>query len=923
MPAYTPLRGRRSECETLDRLLESARAGNSQALVVRGEPGVGKTALLEYAIESAPDFRVARSVGVESEMQLAFAGLQQLCASMLDRFDHLPEPQRDALGTAFGLRAGGPPDRFLVGLAALSLMSDVADQQPLLCVVDDSHWLDRESAQTLAFVARRLLAESIGLVFAARTPNEELAHLPQLGVDGLSDKDSRALLESVIAAPLDARVRDRIVAEVHGNPLALLELPRGLAPADLAGGFGLPDAAAVPVRIEESFRRRFEPLPPDSRQLLLVAAAEPVGEPALVWRAAELLGIEREAADPATSERLIEFGARVRFRHPLVRSAVYQAASPAERRSVHAALADATDPEADPDRRAWHRAHAAAGPDDDVAAELERSADRAQARGGLAAAAAFLERAAALTLDPKPRTERALAAAQAKLTAGAPEAAGRLLAAAEAGRLDDLQRARVDLLRARIAFVENRGSDAPPLLLRAAHQFERLDEALARDTYLEAFTAVIFAGRLVAGDMRDASEGMREAARAIRARFRPADPPRPPDLLLDGLTLAFTEGYAAGAPVLRRGLSAFRKEEVSIQDAVRWLWLATHAAATMWDDESWYQIVEHLIRVTREAGALSILPIALATHNALHLFAGEFAAAASNVDDLEALSETSATEMTMVSALQLAAWRGQKGEVDELARALLEQSAQRGTGMAIGTVAWSRSVLYNGLGRYEDAVAAAVPSLEYLHDAFWVLPELVEAANRSGDVERANAALEELAAMTTAAGNAWGLGIEARCRALLTDGDAAEVLYRNAIDALARTRIRVELARSHLLYGEWLRRERRRREAREQLRTAHGMLDSIGARAFAERAARELQATGETARSRTWETRDELTPREAQIARLARDGLSNADIGAQLFISPKTVQYHLHKVFAKLGISSRTELELALPDESASSSGSS
>ena len=441
------------ERAALSGLLEAARAGRSGVLVMRGEPGVGKTALLEYAIESAAGLRVARVAGVESEMELAFAALQQLYAPMLDRLEGLPDPQRAALGVAFGLTIGAAPDRFLVGLAALSLLSEVAEQQPLLCVIDDAQWLDRASAQTLAFVARRLLAEPIALVFATREEGEEFRGLPELLVGGLGAGDARELLGSVLRGPLDERVRDRIVAETRGNPLALLELPRGVP--------GVPGVPGLPGRIEDSFRGRLEVLPAATQRLMLVAAAEPAGDPAVVWRAAERLGIGAEAVAPAADAGLLTIGERVTFRHPLVRSAVYRAASPPDRRAAHQALAGATDPQADPDRRAWHRAQATLGPDEDVAAELERSAGRAQARGGLAAAAAFLERSAALTLDPARRAERALAAAEATYQAGAFEAALGLLATVEAGPPDQLRRARTDLLRGQIAVASSRGSDAP------------------------------------------------------------------------------------------------------------------------------------------------------------------------------------------------------------------------------------------------------------------------------------------------------------------------------------------------------------------------------------------------------------------------------------------------------------------------------
>jgi DNA-binding CsgD family transcriptional regulator len=890
-------------------LLEGLRVGRSGALVVRGEPGVGKSALLEYLTERASGCRVARAAGVESEMELAFAGLHQLCAPMLERRERLPGPQRDALGVVFGLGGGEAPDRFVVALAVLSLLSDVAQERPLVCPIDDAQWLDRESAQALAFVARRLGAESAVMVFAAREPGRELAGLPELVVEGLPGADARALLGTVIRGPLDARVRDRIIAETRGNPLALLELPRGASAPELAGGFGLPSALPLSSRIEESFRRRLEALPPDSQLLLLLAAADPIGEPVLVWRAAERLGIGPEAAAPAAAAGLLEFGALdVRFRHPLVRSAVYRSASLEDRQGVHRALAEATDPELDPDHRAWHRAQAAPGPDEEVATELERSAGRARARGGLAAAAAFLESAAGLTHEPARRATRALAAAQAKLQAGAFDAALELLATAEAGPLNELQGARVELLRAQIAFAANPGSDAPPLLLRAAERLAPLDVTLARETYLDALSAALFAGRL-------GGVGVLQAAEAARTVHPSVEPPRAPDLLLDGLALLLTEGHAAGALTLKRALTAFRRQVISRDDEVRWLWLACHAATDLWDDESWDVLSGRQVQLARDAGALAVLPIALNTRAGWQVFAGEFAGAASLVEEARAVTDATGSHLAPYSDLLLAAWQGREAEATELVDATRADTMHRGQGLGLTFMHWASAVLHNGLGRYQDALAAALQATEYpeeLRFSTWALAELVEAAARSGNSERAADGLQRLSESTRPSGTDWALGIEARSRAMLSEGQVAEGLFREAIDRLGRTRIRVELARAHLIYGEWLRRERRGLDAREQLRTAHAMFTAIGMDAFAERASRELLAAGESARKRTVKTGDQLTAQEAQIARFARDGLSNPEIGARLFLSPRTVEYHLSKIFAKLNIHSRTQLHRVL-----------
>jgi DNA-binding CsgD family transcriptional regulator len=902
----------------LDQLIGAVRAGESRVLVVRGEPGAGKTVLLDYLSGRASGCRVVRTVGVQSEMELVFAGLHQLCAPMLDRAEHLPLPQRDALRTAFGLSTGPAPDRFLVGLAVLGLLSEAAGERPLVCLVDDEQWLDRASAQVLGFAARRLGAEPVGLVFGARVPGEELAGLPELVVHGLPEQDARALLDSALSGPIDDRVRDQIVAETRGNPLALLELPRGATPEQLAGGFGLPGAVPLTGRIEESFRRQLEALPAQTRRLLLLAAADPTGDVVLLWGAAGRLGIPAQAVAPAVNAGLAEFGTRVRFRHPLVRSAAYRSASWPERQEVHAALAEATDPEADPDRRAWHRAEAAAGPDEEVAAELERSAGRAQARGGLAAAGAFLERAMTLTADPARRAGLALAAAQAQLRAGAFGKARDLLAVAEAGRMDDTQDAKADLLRGQIAFASGLGSDAPPLLLKAAKRLEPLDPDLARETYMNAWHAALFAGHLAgAGDLL-------EVSRAVRALPAPAHPPRPADLPLDGLALLITDGPAAAAPVLRQAAHALTSADIPAEEMLRWSWVATVADEALWDDQGWGVAVRQ-VQLARDAGALDKLPILLNRMGLDAVWSGDFAAATSLIAEALAVSEATRSPLAPVTAMMLAAFRGREAEVASLTQTTVARATSRGQGISVTVAHWVTAVLYNGLGRYEEALAAARQANEHRHVyvSTWAFPELIEAAARTGNPRIADDALGLLAATTQASGTDLGLGIEARSRALMAAGKAAEGYYREAIDRLGHTRRRPDLARAHLLYGEWLRRERRRGEAREQLRAAYQMLGVSGMDGFAERARRELLAAGETAAARAAQrarmpparASEPLTAQEAQVAQLARDGLSNPEIAARLFISVRTVQYHLSKVFIKLGISSRGQLHRVPPSD--------
>ncbi|TNC52297.1 hypothetical protein FHE65_00580 [Mumia zhuanghuii] len=902
------LRGREHECAALYAYVEAARSGDSQAVVLRGEAGIGKTALLDYLAAHSTGCRVIRAVGIESEMELPFAAVHQLSQPLLDGLGQLPLPQREALETAFGLSSGQPPDRFFVGLALLSQLSGHAEARPVVCLVDDAQWLDRSSAQVLSFIARRLHAESVVIVLAERDGDapSEFEGLPELRLHGLSNDDAGELVTSATLGPLDTLVRGRIIAEARGNPLALLELPRGRSSAALAGGFSVPDRLPLPSRIEASYRRRLELLPSATQQLLLVAAADPVGDPHLLWRAASELGIPVEAAAPAEADDLLEIAARVGFRHPLLRSAIYRAASPTERRSAHRALGAATDPEIDPDRHAWHRAQASLGPDDDVAAELERSAGRAQARGGLAAAAAFLQRSVALTQEPTRRADRALAAAQASLHAGAFDAALGLVAAAEAGPLDDLGRARVDRLHAEVAFAQNRGREAPLLLLQAAGKFETLDVRLSRDTYLDAWAAALFAGRLAAegGSLLDVS-------RAVATAPAPGDRPLPRDLLLEGLALVFTDGRPAAVPALRRAVAAFASGDVSEDEVLRWGWLASRAANLIWDYDRGLEIGMAAVRLARSSGALEALAVVDNASGQAAAAGGDFASATLLVAEVETLKEATGTRIAPHAALALAGIRGREAGASELIARVTADATVGGQGTAVQYACWATSVLMNGLARYEEALAAAVEASEHtpeLHVASWALNELIEAATRTDRAELGRDALRRLGEHIETCDTDWALGIHARSSALLSEGGTAESLYREAIDRLSRTQLRPELARAHLLFGEWLRRQRRRVDAREQLRTAHDMLITIGMEGFAERARRELLATGEKVRRATVETRDRLTAQEAQIAQLATEGLTNPEIGARLFLSARTVEWHLGKVFAKLGVSSRREL---------------
>jgi DNA-binding CsgD family transcriptional regulator len=906
------LLGRQTECEALEQLLTDVLAGRSRVAVLRGEAGVGKSALLGYLSDRADAFYVARATGLESEVELAYSGLHQLCAPMLHHLARLPSPQRSALATVFGLHEGPAPDRFLVGLATLTLFAEVAENQPLICIVDDAQWLDQASAQVLSFVGRRLFAERIALLCAARTGigDDVLAGLPELSIGGLGESDARALLLKNVYGPLDTAVCDQIVMESHGNPLALLELPRTWNAADLAGGFGLPGSEAVPGKIEQSYVRRLLLLPSETRLLVVAAAAEPVGDPALLQRAAEILNIDMAAADPAVDARLLAVSGRVEFAHPLVRSAAYHSAATDDRHRVHRALAEATDPETDPDRRAWHRGRATLAPDDEVAAELERSASRAEARGGVAAAAAFLQRSVALTVDPAKRAERALAAAQASVEAGAFDAARGLLARAEAGPLGEFQRARLDLVSAQLAFASNRGNEATPLLLAAARRLERLDIALARATYVDAFTAAMFGARLNEG------VGVPEVADAARAALPPRDDEaRVADLLLNGL-VALADDYDTAVAACRDALRKLAGAETSAEERLRWLWQGCVLALEMWDDDSASLLSHHSVRIARATGTLSELALALSAHTPVLVFCGELSAAASAVAETRTVEQATGIRSAPYGALILAASRGQEHEARELIDRTIHEASARGEGIGLAVSEYARALLCNGLGQYEDALVAASSASHHREVVVenWGLSELVEAATRSRRMDLAMEALNRLATKASASGSAWALGIEARSRALLSEGDTAEGLFREAIEYLSKTRVRAELARAHLLYGEYLRRTNHRLDARGELRTAYEMFGAMGMEGFAKRTRHELLATGERVRKRRDETRDELTPQEEQIARLARNGLSNPEIGAQLFISARTVEWHLHKVFAKLGISSRRQLRTMPPE---------
>ena len=888
-------------CVELERLIGRARFGRGGSLVVRGEAGSGKTTLLAQSLDVATGCRVVQVAGVATESELAFAGIHRLCEQLWDGLERLPDPQADALRSALGLMTAGLPDPLLVSLAVRSLLAEAAEQRPLICLVDDAQWLDGPSAQALGFVARRLDALSVGLVFAARGSRDELVGLPDVEVEGLSPVEASSLVDRAFPGPFDDEVRARVVAETQGNPVAVAGTLRLFSPLALAGGFASPGAVALPAAMEESFRRLLDRLPDDTRLLLLVAAAEPLGRPRLLWRAADLLAIPATAANSAEAAGLVRFGAVVAFRHPALRSVAYRAASPDDRRRVHRALAQASDAATDADRHAWHRGEATSCPDEGIAAELERAAGSARAKGGLMATAALLDRAAALTPDPGRRSERIFAAGQAMLAAGAADEALALFARAEPQLLAKREAARLELLLLRVVVAQRGGGDAPRLLLRAAKRLSSLDAGLSREIYVEALEAATRAGRLCS------ASALAQVASAARAAPPPPEPARAVDLLLDGLATLYSDGYPAAAPLLMHALRDLRAEPET-----QWHSLGAGIASDLWDDATAGALASRQRELALRDGAMGSLRQSLSTLARLSVYAGDFAAAANLIEQASAIASQPVIAGMQCAPLMLAAFRGAEEQAVQLIQATVEQATLRGEGRVIAFAEEMTAVLQNSLGNYRDAMTAAQQAADdgQLGVSDRALAELIEAAVRCGEREIGERALARLSARTSLSGTDWGLGIEARSRALLSESPAADELYRTAIELLGRSSVKTALARTHLLYGEWLRREGQRMQARQQLRTALQMFTTMGAQAFAERAEHELLASGE--RLSRGETSTQLTSQEAQISQLARDGYSNPEIAAKLYISPRTVEYHLRKVFMKLGIRSRTELHRVL-----------
>ncbi|WP_099039682.1 ATP-binding protein [Mycobacterium neglectum] len=904
------LLGRQREQQALADLLTRAREGRSGVVVLRGEAGIGKTSLLEYALARASGFRTIRIAGFESEMEVSYAGLQQLCAPFLGRLDRLPAPQQRALRVALGLEDGDHPDRLMVGLGVLTLLSAASGERPTVCVIDDAQWVDAASLQALAFVARRVLADPIVMLFAAcrRRDDRLISDLPELEVAGLGDHDARTLLMKTVPGQLDEQVRENIIAEAGGNPLALTELHRVLSPAELAGGFGLAQAHQLTNRLERAFGQRLTELPTETKTLLLVAAADPTGDRKWLAATARRLGISEDAVEAARAEDFVSLGNRVRFRHPLIRSAVYRGAPLSERRRVHQALADVVDGPAADEHRAWHLAHAANAPDENLAEQLEQSAQQACARSGAAAAAAFLACAVELTPDPVRRARRALLAAEAKMNSGAPEAASKMLMDVQYPSDDPLLSAKIDLLRARTACPSGRGGDMTSLLLDTAKRLHDVDTELARDTYLEALVAAILAGRLAPPDATALT--VASAARCAP----PAANPRVVDLMLDGLVARILDGYVAGAPLLKLALQAFMCGDAANAIEPRWYDMAGRICLDLFDHDTFEKVAARQLQLFREAGVLAQLPVGLGACAAVDVFGGRLGDAAAHLAEAEATATAIGSPRWRRIEPHLAAYRGEDKICREMVHETIEGGAvEHGQGFSIAAGLFALAVLHNGLGQYAEALSACERGLEHDDPAItgYALAETVEAAARCGNVAAATDALATLVERADASETDTALGLAARSRALTTDGPVAESEYRKAIAHLEKSPAAVYLARSHLVYGEWLRRQGRRVDARAQLRNAFDMFTEMGAEAFAQRAGRELEATGETVRKRTGDPATELTTQESAITKLARDGHTNSEIAAQLFISARTVEWHLSKIFAKLGISSRKELRTA------------
>jgi DNA-binding CsgD family transcriptional regulator len=902
---------RQAERAAVDEVLRSVRNGFSATLVIRGSAGVGKTALLGWATQTAPDMRTCSVTGIEAEVELAFAALHQLLVPVLPGMEELPDPQRHALQVAFGKEAGPAPDRFLVGLAALTLLARAAEERPALCLIDDAQWLDAESARVLAFVARRLYADQVGMLIAVAEPAaaDAFEQLPEVSVGGLPPEEAGQLLRSVARAPIDDRVVDQILAETERNPLALGQVGLELTAQELADPAFLPEPVPVGRRLTDGLRRQVARLDPNTHAFLLLLAAEPGRGRPVLWRAARNGGIDADtAAAEAEAAGLIELSAgSVRFCYPLIRSAIYYGAPDRDRRRVHALLSAACDPW-DLDRRAWHLGAAATSPDEEVAAELEHAASRAQARGGYAGRVALLSRSVELTADDGQRARRELALADAELSSGNPDTAQQLVDAALPRLADQGQRAQGERLMGEVLFAQGHVVDSANLLASAARLLTP-DHAAAREAMMAAMRVAIWAGPTEA----------KEIATAAAALPRPAQPEaRVCDLLLEGFAARFAVGFGASIEPFRSAVSALRSEDPEQVTELRWFEMGVIAAASLWDADGVLDLTNRFLRAARAQGALAMLPVALALRATADCLVGRLADAEDRWREMrEILAASRSATVVGVDSLSegvALVYTGRIAEARSVAAARIRESTSRGQGGVADVGRAIAAMADVWAGSYDAAVDAAATVVQddipFVTEA--TLPELIEATARSGQRSEAMSAFHIMSERALAVGTPEALGVRSRCAALVDDSDGAQASYQQAIGHLERSRAGVELARAHLQYGEWLRRRKRKRDARRELHAAHDMLEAMGATGFAARAAAELQATGEHVRPQAPATTD-LTAQEARVAGLAAEGETNNQIAAQLFISPRTVEYHLSKVFAKLGVSSRAQLARRLP----------
>jgi DNA-binding CsgD family transcriptional regulator len=902
--------GRRPERTRLDEILDRIRDGHSATLVLEGGPGLGKTTLLNYLVEQGAGVTLLTTTGTQSEFGLPYAALHQLCHPVIGALEVLPAPQREALETTFGMRTGPVPGTFLIGLAALGLISEVSRVAPVLCVIDDAQWMDRASADVLGFVARRLEADAVGMVFATRSAGDTpwLERIPLLALRGLERAAAAELLATLAPGRIEPAAMDRILDEADGIPLVLVEAARTLKRTEISTGIIREEVSSDPDRLEAQFGVRLRALPLETQRLLLIAAAEPTANPLRIRAAAASLGAAADALRPAVEAGLCHDDTTVRFRHPLVRSAVYRTASGEELRAAHAALARASPADSDPDLLAWHRACACDSTDEEVAAELAVASERMLERGAPAAAAVLLRKARQVTADEAQRVRWSLRIAQAELAAGDFDASEREMVASHTAMLSPALLAEAKLTEARLAFTRERGGTAVPLLLRAAELLSAVTTDAAEEAYLEAFSAALFGGTLTRTDLAQVSK------RWQATEF--PDGGRPAHRLLDALSAIVISGGPTAWQRLRETLSTIEDGTGRHESSLPALWVASVAAAAAWDIESWDAISHRLVTTSRDAGDYGELPTALSSRAFVQLFTGELRAAVEAVQETETITSATGGRMTPYGAIGVAALSGREPELDALVEATMPSAEARSDATGISIACWAQGLLNNGMGRYAEALAwttRARPLYQDLHaSSVWVLVELIESASRTDRLADARAALRLLASTAESSGTAWGLGVLARSRALAGDEARTEEHYAESLRLLEPTRCALDLARTSLAYGEWLRRQRRLSDAREHLVRAVDLFESMGAAAFAARGTRELRAAGSQLRKPGTTAASVLTVQESQIARLVAQGLTNAEVATRMFLSPRTVEYHLAKVFGKLQLKSRHQLA-ALP----------